>query len=242
MDQQTVTLLFIAVSILTVLLIAAHLGLPRLGGRDEAGPVTRPAADTTPAAGPPAVAAHVPAPPPAARDDPETPDGPRGLGQPDPVTGLLTASGWGTVVADEDARVRRYRRPATVVMVEIDGLDRLTERLGPGVADRLVPGVSAIVRRLAREADQVAQLGPSRFGVLLPETDEIQAINYVERIRGASDEWLASGAVSLRLAVGWTSAAGDDTLHDAVRIATERMFAEIHGNARDAGVPGPASR
>ena len=28
------------------------------------------------------------------------------------------------------------------------------------------------------------------------------------------------------------SAAGDDSLHDAGRVATERMYAEIHRNAR----------
>ena len=243
LDQQTVIVLFVAVSILTVLLLAAHLGLPRISGRGEAGTGAAPAmVDATPAVDAPAAATREPVARATPRDDPGPADGSRGLGQPDPATGLLTATGWGTIVADEDARVRRYRRAATVVMIEIDGLDRLAERLGPGVADRLVPGVSAIVRRLAREADQVARLGHGRLGVLLPETDEIQAINYVERIRGASDEWLAQGGVSLRVAVGWASAAGDVTLHDAVRIATERMFAEIHGNARAAGAPGPASR
>ena len=44
--------------------------------------------------------------------------------------------------------------------------------------------------------------------------------------------WLESGAVALRLAMGWASASGEDSLHDAGRVATERMFAEIHRNAR----------
>jgi hypothetical protein len=44
--------------------------------------------------------------------------------------------------------------------------------------------------------------------------------------------WLESGAVALRLAMGWASASGEETLQDAGRVATERMFAEIHRNAR----------
>jgi hypothetical protein len=71
--------------------------------------------------------------------------------------------------------------------------------------------------------------------VLLPETDEIQAIHYIERVRRTCDLWLESGAVSLRLAIGWASASGDDSLHDAGRTATERMFAEVHRNARRSG-------
>jgi PleD family two-component response regulator len=93
---------------------------------------------------------------------------------------------------------------------------------------------------MAREADHVARLGPGRFGVLLPETDEIQAIHYVERVRRTCDLWLESGAVALRLAVGWASPSGDDSLHDAARAATERMFGEIHRNARrDGDLVGP---
>jgi diguanylate cyclase (GGDEF)-like protein len=150
----------------------------------------------------------------------------------DELIGLLGPSRWGRVVADEDARVRRYRRPATIVMIELDGLDRLTTRLGDAAADRLVPAVADTVRRLAREADFVARVGDGRFAVLLPETDEIQAINYIERVRRTCDLWLESGAVALKLAMGWASASGDDSLHDAGRIATERMYAEIHRNAR----------
>ena len=40
------------------------------------------------------------------------------------------------------------------------------------------------------------------------------------------------GAVALKLVIGWASASGDDSLLDAGRIATERMYAEIHRNAR----------
>lgn len=160
----------------------------------------------------------------------------------DTLTGLLGPGRWARVVADEDARIRRYRRAATIVMIELDGLDRLTARLGEGAAQRLVPAVADTVRRLAREADFVARLGDGRFAVLLPETDEIQAINYVERVRRTCDLWLESGAVALRLAMGWASASGDDSLHDAGRVATERMYAEIHRNARrnaDLAAPPP---
>ena len=156
----------------------------------------------------------------------------------DALTGLLSASRWGRIVADEDARVRRYRRPATIVMIELDGLERLTARLGDAAGERLVPAVADTIRRLAREADFVARVSDGRFAVLLPETDEIQAINYVERVRRTCDLWLESGAVALKLAMGWASASGDDSLLDAGRIATERMYAEIHRNARRRLRPG----
>jgi diguanylate cyclase (GGDEF)-like protein len=240
MDQQTVTYLLIAALLATALLIALAVLVPRIPRRGggsmtpatagAGGPMLLDSSIATnrvamslgsPASGNPG---HVNGFHGAAND----PDGAAS----DTLTGLLSPSRWARVLADEDARVRRYRRPATIVMIELDGLDRLTARLGDAAGDRLVPAVADTIRRLAREADFVARVGDGRFAVLLPETDEIQAINYVERVRRTCDLWLESGAVALKLAIGWASASGDDSLLDAGRIATERMYAEIHRNAR----------
>jgi diguanylate cyclase (GGDEF)-like protein len=246
MDQQTVTYLLIAALLATALLIALAVVVPRMPRRGSGAMATATAGGPmlldsgnhagaamsvgdAPNGNPGPVAVR------GAHDDDA--DGPSN----DPLTGLLTASRWGRVVGDEDARVRRYRRAATIVMIELDGLERLTSRLGEGAGERLLPAVGDTIRRLAREADHVARLGDGRFAVLLPETDEIQAIHYVERVRRTCDMWLESGAVALRLAMGWASAAGDQSLHDAGRIATERMYAEIHRNARRSNDPvGPA--
>ena len=130
----------------------------------------------------------------------------------DTLTGLLSASAWSRTVVDEEARIRRYHRPATVVVIEVEGLDRLVSRLGPASVDRIVPAIGDTIRRGAREADHVARLATGRFAVLMPETDEILAINFIERVRKACDLWLESGAVSLRLAIGWASSTGDGSL------------------------------
>ena len=66
----------------------------------------------------------------------------------------------------------------------------------------------------------------------MPETDEVLAINYVERVRHACDLWLESGAVSLRLAIGWASSTGDGSWsmrRPWLRIACTRSCVEPHG-------------
>ena len=78
----------------------------------------------------------------------------------------------------------------------------------------------------------MARLGPGRFGVLLPETGEVEAVNYVERVRQVCDLWLESGAIALRMAIGWASPAVDSSLGDAFNEAQERMFAELRRSAR----------
>ncbi|MHB8460434.1 MAG: GGDEF domain-containing protein [Candidatus Limnocylindrales bacterium] len=156
-------------------------------------------------------------------------DGPEGLV--DRVTGLESPYSWSRTIATEQTRSARYGRPATVVIAELDGLDILADRFGEIAADRLIPPVADALRRNARAADRVARLGRTRFGILLVETDEVRAINYVERVRAACDRWLEASAVAVRLSLGWACPAVDGDLAGAVRTAEERMHRERRRSA-----------
>ena len=152
----------------------------------------------------------------------------------DAVTGLMGPGAFTRLVAAEDLRMQRYHRPATVAIFELGGLDRLMDRLGTDAVDRIVPALADTMTRLGRDVDHVARLAPGRFGVLLPETDEVAAINYVERVRRACELWLESGAIALSLAIGWAGTTGDPSLIEAQRLATDRMYAELRREARKA--------
>ncbi len=133
---------------------------------------------------------------------------------------------WEHRLRDEESRLARYRRPVSVVLAELEGMERLLERFGPDAAERLALPVGKTLARQARSSDQVARISLSRFAILLPETDEVEAINYVERIRTECDRWLAAGAVSMRLAIGWASPAPGGDLHTATLIAEDRLNAD----------------
>ena len=141
----------------------------------------------------------------------------------DPESGLDTPRIWSRALSDEMARIARYRRPASIVLVEVEGLERLIERLGEDAAERILPVISETLRKSARAADHVAILERGRYGVLLTETDEVRAINFIERVRAACDGWLAAGAVSLRLAIGWADANAGRTMDDAMATAADRL-------------------
>ena len=144
----------------------------------------------------------------------------------DADTGLDVGAAWARWLTEEEARIRRFHRPATVVLVELAGLDRLAARLGPEAAERLIPPIATTMRREARVTDHLARLSATRFAALLPETDEIRAINFVERIRSACDLWLEAGAVMLRLSAGWAEISTDRPAEVAVPDAEARLFEE----------------
>ena len=159
-------------------------------------------------------------------------DGLSATSRTDALTGLLLPGEWNRIVTDEDARMQRYGRAATVVLIEVDGFDRLVGVLGHDAGDRILPAVADTLSRNARGADHLARLGPARFGVLLPETGEVEAVNYIERVRQACDMWLESGAIALRLSIGWASPAAARSLTEAVSAAQDRMYADQRRNGR----------
>lgn len=164
----------------------------------------------------PIARATPPPPPPYARDQAVAPIASHTVGKLE----------WEHHIREEEARLARYRRPVTVVLVELEGMERLLARFGPQAAERIALPVGKTLARQARSSDQVARISSSRFAILLPETDEVQAINYVERVRTECDRWLAAGAVSMRLAIGWASPAPGGDLHTASLIAEDRLNAD----------------
>ena len=206
------------------------------GLEGENGSDTQPDPDATPPRGTAWARAAARESAPESRPDPAEPESieadPAEMN--DPLTGLPDQAAFARQVATEDVRIQRYHRPATVVIFEVAGLDRFIERLGEASADRIIPALADTMRRLARDVDFVARVAPSRFGVLLPETDQIAAINYVERVRRACELWLESGAIALELAAGWAGTDGDPTLVETQRLATDRMYAELRRETRRA--------
>jgi GGDEF domain-containing protein len=141
----------------------------------------------------------------------------------DPVTGLGSAVAWELWLADEDPRERRYRRPTTVVLAELDGLDAVVAVHGPGVAERAAAMIGTAVRANVRTSDRAAVVGPGLYAVLLTETDEIQAVNFVERVRATCEDWLDANAPGVGIAFGWASPEGDGVAGARLR-AQQRLL------------------
>ena len=164
-------------------------------------------------------------------DGPDPTLGPDGLlgapeGWADAPSGLAGPIFWRTILAIESARCARYRRPATVVLAELVGLDRLAKRWGDDTALQAVVTVARVLRACGRTSDYVARLEVARFGMILTETDDVAAINFVERARERCERELRAAAEGVRVAFGWASPSGSSTLLAATDQAETRLHAE----------------
>lgn len=146
----------------------------------------------------------------------------------DELTGLPGPRFWTAVLQAESARAIRYRRRATIVLVAILGVGSLAETWGADVADQAIVTVARLLDTGRRSSDYVARLDASTFGLILPETDEVAAINFVERVRDRCDRALHS-ALGAHVAFGWASPNGNGSLVDAAARAARRLAAAAEG-------------
>lgn len=156
-----------------------------------------------------------------------------------PLPGIEDAIAWTRLTEAETARISRYNRNATIALIELDGLDRLIASLGAAAGDRIIEAAAATICAEARATDTVARLGPHRFGVLMPETDKIAAINFTERVREICDRWLQTGSISLRLAIGISSLTSALGVVGAMQVSQDELDRERRPNSHenDAVVP-----
>jgi diguanylate cyclase (GGDEF)-like protein len=152
--------------------------------------------------------------------------GPVDLGWSDAETGLEGPDFWRSLLVAEVARSARYSRPLTVVLLDIDGLQDFLHAWGRQVTRRTLRESAQVLRRMARTSDYCTRIGPTRFGILLTETGEIEAINFIERVRDGCSRSLPPGAESVRLAFGWASPRPGEAPDDIVRRAEARMAAD----------------
>ena len=164
---------------------------------------------------------------------------PGSIDEVDPASGLFTAGAWARILHNESDRYARHGRRVTIVIAEIDGLDALASRLGDDGVRQVAAWVAESARRNARGGDVLAQTGRARYAALLPETDEIAAINFVERVREECDGWLSARGLAARLAMGWAHPPRGLGLADALRLADERMNADRRRGRRTTAPPLP---
>ena len=141
----------------------------------------------------------------------------------DPFTGTDGPLLWDRIVRKEAARLKRYRRTACIVLVEFAGLEDVAAWLGRELAVELFARLARALAAQIRTSDDICRIAPDRFGILLVETDEVAAINFVDRVRPMLRKHIGNKDIGLRVRIGWASPPDGGGLTDAMTIAENRL-------------------
>ena len=131
----------------------------------------------------------------------------------DPKTGLFNARHIEFALEEELARGRRFGRPASVIMADLDLLREVNNTYGHLAGDAVLQGVADVFRSEIRPYDSAGRFGGEEFAVLLPEADSAAALEIAERIR--------RGVAARRYAVG-----GDDSVRVTISLGVASFPAD----------------
>ncbi len=103
----------------------------------------------------------------------------------DPLTALANRAALEDRMVDERARFHRYRRPLSLLVVDLDRFKAVNDTHGHEAGDAILRRVAEAIRGAVRDVDFAARFGGEELVVLLPETMLRAAVEVAERVRAA---------------------------------------------------------
>jgi two-component system cell cycle response regulator len=100
----------------------------------------------------------------------------------DSLTGLFNRHKLNEALEVEAERARRYERPLSIIMVDLDNMKRYNDAFGHHAGDVILQRVAQAIRSQVRRVDLPTRYGGDEFIVLLPEADIEEAGAVAERI------------------------------------------------------------
>ncbi len=103
----------------------------------------------------------------------------------DALTGLYNRRGFDSQLEDELHRARRFRQPLGLAVFDLDRFKSVNDTYGHAQGDLVLQSFAETLLNLSRRVDKVARFGGEEFAVLLPNTDEVGAKIFAEKVRTA---------------------------------------------------------
>lgn len=90
---------------------------------------------------------------------------------------------------DELYRAKRYKRPLSILMIDIDNFKKLNDNLGHQFGDKVLQDFAILLKNIVRKTDVIGRIGGEEFLVILPETTLEGAKNVAEKIRKSVEDY-----------------------------------------------------
>ena len=147
----------------------------------------------------------------------------------DGLTGLHNRRYFEERLDEETHRSRRYDRPVSIIMIDIDFFKQFNDTCGHLKGDDVLSKLSHILQDHTRETDITARYGGEEFVMILPETSLESSRMLGERIRKAVDDAVFEGeervpAKKITVSVGVSCLTDDEGGYDTLDRADRALY------------------
>jgi diguanylate cyclase (GGDEF)-like protein len=138
---------------------------------------------------------------------------------------------------------RRYQRPLTVIILDVDHFKAINDTHGHAVGDVILKAITRICLDVLRKTDIFGRYGGEEFVALLPETDLAGAIISAERLRTAVESLVSEGAdasIRVTISLGVTNlSSADNEIAQTIQRADKALYqAKTQGRNRAVALEG----
>jgi two-component system cell cycle response regulator len=149
----------------------------------------------------------------------------------DELTGLHNRRHFDGQAATAFAHAKRYTRPLTVLMCDIDHFKQINDRFTHAVGDDVLRLVAKVLQANTRSSDIVARYGGEEFAIVFTESVPAEAVALAERIRERIEAypWRETDLdLRVTISIGLDSDTSRASIGDMLAAADERLYEAKH--------------
>jgi diguanylate cyclase (GGDEF)-like protein len=159
----------------------------------------------------------------------------------DELTDLFNRRAFNRRFGQEFRRARRYGRPLSIVLLDLDHFKTINDTYGHATGDATLRTFGSLLSDLTRTTDLVARVGGDEFALLLPETEVEAAGQVVERLKVVLRAWPLVVEPATQVTVRLSVSAGVATLTPETTTEAQLLAAadRLLYLEKQAGIGGP---
>jgi diguanylate cyclase (GGDEF)-like protein len=135
------------------------------------------------------------------------------------------------------SEVERYKTPAAVIFIDLDGFKALNDTYGHAAGDAVLTAVGRLLLDSVRESDVIGRLGGDEFGVILNRASAEEAAAKAAALNhklNATPTVFAGVSHRVRASFGVHAIAMSEDPETAIARADEAMYAEKYARREQA--------
>jgi diguanylate cyclase len=145
----------------------------------------------------------------------------------DPLTGLFNRSAYDERIQQDYRRWKRYKRPSSLVVIDVDFFKKVNDTYGHSAGDRVLMSLAELFKRHIRTTDLLVRFGGEEFVIVASETAVDDALILAEKLRKTVDtcEFYYEGRlVPVTISCGVSSLRDSDDSEQVFKRADKALY------------------